>query len=260
MPYRPENPVQARIDYTFRRLGGQMVPLHVDWAKRLESIHAALILQQLLFEARQHANDDGWFYVTADDMQDVTAVGERGYAAARGKLEQLELLETRRAGVPARLWIRLDMDAIDTWISDVSTPTDQFRHIAELKTTIGGTSNDGSKSKHVQEAEPYIEDENLTTKVQTKTDILSDSIDGMPAESIWDAVLDELSTTDNVKPTDLTGFVRPAQLIGARPDGTLVLRATNEPSRRRLDAYLRHDIERAVGRWLGRSVRIEVTV
>jgi hypothetical protein len=63
-----------------------------------------------------------------------------------------------------------------------------------------------------------------------------------------------------VKPTDLTGFVRPAQLIGARPDGTLVLRATNEPSRRRLDAYLRHDIERAVGRWLGRSVRIEVTV
>lgn len=256
MPYRPENAAQARIDDLFRQLGGQQVPLRVDWAKRLESIHAAIVLQQLMFEARQHADYEGWFYVTAEDMQDLTAVGERGYSAARGKLETLGLIETRKAGMPLRLYIRLLDRPLEAWIDE---PRNKLRHKAEQGSTESGTSSDPNQDMDRSGAEPYIEDENLSTKVETKTVYISNSIDGMEAGSIWSAVLDDIESGGEIRESDLSGFVRPAKLLGSKPDGTLVLHATTAPAQRRIEAHLKTNIERAIGRWLGRPVKIEVT-
>lgn len=100
-------------------IDGVTTPYNVDVANRLGSIHAALVLHRLLMAGRLHADEDGWFSMTSKEMERLTSVGERGYADARRTLQSLGLIESRRAGLPARTWIRLNCDALDSWFRDV---------------------------------------------------------------------------------------------------------------------------------------------
>lgn len=120
MTYRPDNRAQRDLDDLHTDLGGKVVALRVDWAHRLKSIHAALVLQQLIFNGRLHADPDGWFYVTGEAMKQQTSVGERGYADARTKLEKLELIETEARGLPRRIWTRVNVPGVLRWSDEGS--------------------------------------------------------------------------------------------------------------------------------------------
>lgn len=156
MPYQARTQAQADADYIHRQLGGQVVALRVDWANRLSSIHAALVLQQLLFEARHHADDEGWFFVTAEDMQEHTAVGSRAYHTARGVLVDANLIETKRAGVPAKTYIRFRSGPFKEWVTfpDNSMP-------ADLDSATAETSFDDRRNKTLRPQE-------LIREVQTR--------------------------------------------------------------------------------------------
>ena len=131
--YHANNSVQRDLDDVFRITGGQIVHLRVDWAKRLGSIHAALVLQQLIFRGRLHADQDGWFYVTAEVMEDETAVGEKGYAAARRKLLAESIIQEERRGLPRRLWMRFDLQRLLDWVDETPTVREriQSRQLSE---------------------------------------------------------------------------------------------------------------------------------
>ncbi len=105
-----------RNDIRKRRLGGNYVPLRVDWAKRLESITAAIVLDRLIFGANL-ADDDGWFYFTVERMEDEAGVARKSYATARKVLESAGLIESDLRGVPPRIYIRINDDALDAWIN-----------------------------------------------------------------------------------------------------------------------------------------------
>lgn len=163
-PYQPHNSQQRDLDDVFRITGGQIVHLRVDWAKRLGSIHTAIVLQQLIFRGRLHADAEGWFYVTADVMEDETAVGEKGYAAARTKLIKEGILETERRGLPRRLWLRFNLEHLLDWIDETPSVRDriQSRQLSEQASTNGGTRVEASRTQSRQRAEQLNETLNKT--------------------------------------------------------------------------------------------------
>lgn len=163
-PYQPHNSVQRDLDDIFKMTGGQIVHLRVDWAKRLGSIHTAIVLQQLIFRGRLHADPEGWFYVTAEVMEDETAVGEKGYAAARKKLESEGLIETVRRGLPRRLWIRLKVSDLVDWVDQAPTIREriQSRQLSEQAKRNVATSSDTSQPLSRQRTEQLNETVNET--------------------------------------------------------------------------------------------------
>lgn len=177
MPYTPRNQAQANADETFRQLGGQVVAFRADWAERLNSIHAALVLQQLIFEARLHSNDEGWFFVTAEDMREHTAVAEKSYRKARTELEALGIIETKRAGVPAKTFIRFDWLKLDDWMNptddtwgprDFPGTSDQERPEGESR-TANGPDKTGERADVLREVHTRGKDENSDTDPEAQT-------------------------------------------------------------------------------------------
>lgn len=79
----------------------------VDW---LGSIEAALLLDQCLYEADRAGGD--WFKVTDTQWRDRLLLAQHKLIAARKSLVGLKLLETARRGVPARLYYRMDVEAV----------------------------------------------------------------------------------------------------------------------------------------------------
>lgn len=145
MSYQARNGHQSEVDCVYRQLGGQVVALRVDWAERLSSIHAALVLQQLIFEARHHADADGWFFITAADMRAHTAVAEKAYQTARSTLVSTGLIETKRAGVPAKTYVRFNTTELRTWLFGIDPP--------EQEPPQGGTRTAEGRNKNRPRAE-----------------------------------------------------------------------------------------------------------
>ncbi len=83
---------------------------------------------------------------------------------------------------------------------------------------------------------------------------------GMTNDQVWAAALDELAASGEIPPANLAAWIRPARLIGERPDGVLVIGAPHAPARRRIGSHFVLPIESALGRVLGRDARIEVVV
>lgn len=117
MRYKAHNQHQHALNTTLEAIGGTVVAFRASWARRLGSIHAALVLQQLIYEGHVHANDEGWFFITADDMEDTTAVGRDAYRQARNTLTDLGIIETKRKGIPAKTFIRFNHTALSQWLS-----------------------------------------------------------------------------------------------------------------------------------------------
>lgn len=129
--YVPHNDAQRWANNALNQVGGTVIALRTDWARRLQSIPRALVLQQLIFESRSHANTDGWFFMTAEDMDEQTMVGERGYAEARKALTELGLIETTRKVAGARVMIKFVWEAMDRWLAgDAAEPAQGDSEIA----------------------------------------------------------------------------------------------------------------------------------
>jgi hypothetical protein len=101
-----------------RKLSAEKVVLDLAVMHRI-GIPAALMLRTLSFWSEKA--EDGWAYRTQDELRQATTLSIHQQQQARGKLEELGLLREQRRGVPARIYYRIDFDALDQWLSD---PTD----------------------------------------------------------------------------------------------------------------------------------------
>lgn len=87
------------------------------------SVTAALLLSQAMYwQSRLPPARDGWWYKSRDDWQRETGLARREQESARKRLRELNILEEDRAGVPARLWYRIDLRRLAVLLSGLPVP------------------------------------------------------------------------------------------------------------------------------------------
>lgn len=74
-------------------------------------ITGALMLSQAIYWARR-TEEEGWFYKTITEWTEETGLSRTEQENARAKLQKLGVLEIDRRGIPAKLYFRVDFDAL----------------------------------------------------------------------------------------------------------------------------------------------------
>ncbi|MCC6705269.1 MAG: hypothetical protein IT334_10365 [Thermomicrobiales bacterium] len=106
------------------------------------------------------------------------------------------------------------------------------------------------------EARQSVEEAPMEEPAEPLAFIVSGS--GLSGDQIWSALLDELTASGEVLPSNVSTWLRPARLVAEREDGTLVIGAPHAPAQRRIAGHFQTPIESALSRLLGRPVRIDV--
>lgn len=97
-----------------RTLNARPIAFHRYYLYVGLSVSAGVFLSQVCYwsENRTTIDRDGWFYKTADDWFEETGLTRREQEGARKKLRELGILEEKRQGLPAKLFFRVDHDAL----------------------------------------------------------------------------------------------------------------------------------------------------
>lgn len=105
-------------------LGSKAVSFYAIFAKAIGSVPAAVMLSQGLFwqEKAKHKEivtikGDGYFAKTADEWFEETGVTEEQQKTARAYLKKSGIFKEERAGLPAKMHYRVDMDSLVAVIS-----------------------------------------------------------------------------------------------------------------------------------------------
>jgi len=72
-----------------------------------------IFLSNFLYWEGKQKDPDGWIYKTQKEILDETGLERTGQEYARKKLRELDCLEEKRAGTPAKLYYRFNWDEID---------------------------------------------------------------------------------------------------------------------------------------------------
>ena len=100
-------------------LGGRVVSYHPVFARALRSVPAAVILSQAFFwQENAHHRDlkeidgDMYFTATAAEWYEATGVTDDAQVTARKVLCDSGFWREKRAGVPAKLYFRIDLESL----------------------------------------------------------------------------------------------------------------------------------------------------
>lgn len=75
------------------------------------------MLSQAVYWSQRTKNGDGWFWKTAEEWQEETYLTRTEQATARKQLKRLACWQEELRGVPAKLFYRVDFDALDELLS-----------------------------------------------------------------------------------------------------------------------------------------------
>jgi hypothetical protein len=95
-----------------RELLARPIAYHAVFAKVAGSVAGGILLSQLYYWQPRCGDPNGWIYKTETEWQEETYLSRREQQTARKQLISAGVLETKRKGVPARLYYRLDLDAL----------------------------------------------------------------------------------------------------------------------------------------------------
>lgn len=84
-------------------------------------ITGALMLSQCVYWAKRTSNTDGWFYKSQAEWERETGMTRREQETARKRLVKAGFLEECRKGVPARLFYRIDTEALEAALKELSS-------------------------------------------------------------------------------------------------------------------------------------------
>lgn len=153
-----------------RLFGRGNVTYHVAVAEALDSIAAAILAEQIAFWQAQ--SEDGWAFRTQEQIQEYTGMKRDARDGARKRLKQRGVLEEKLEGVPARLFYRLDLDALEGLVQETQVVENQQTRMRE-------TSKQGSGKPAL-----YIEG-------GREREVESSEEDGKPSAADFVAQLDE---------------------------------------------------------------------
>ncbi len=103
-----ENDLAAIIRWIFKR----PIAFHRSLVSLTGSVTAALMLGQACYWDERTDDPEGWFWKTRDEWEDETGLTRWEQEAARRKLREHGFLQEKLAGVPARMYYRVDFEAI----------------------------------------------------------------------------------------------------------------------------------------------------
>ncbi len=95
-----------------RMVQGRPIAFYSAYAHALGSVTAALLLSQLCYWADKGHDPDGWIYKTQAELEAETGMGRREQETARRVLRAAGVLQERKAGTPAKLYFRVDFEAL----------------------------------------------------------------------------------------------------------------------------------------------------
>jgi hypothetical protein len=109
------------------------VAYHPIIARAVKSVTAGVFLSQFLYWTPRTKDTGGWIYKTQADIYEETALTRREQETARRILRERGVLEEKKAGVPCRLYFRVNMGALVKLLGEEAKepPSSQdvrFRH------------------------------------------------------------------------------------------------------------------------------------
>ena len=81
-------------------------------------ITGALLLSQAVYWSRRSGDDTGWFFKTQVEWEEETGLTRREQEGARSRLQTMGLLREERRGIPAKLYYRVDFEALQTSLDE----------------------------------------------------------------------------------------------------------------------------------------------
>ncbi len=105
------------------------IAYHPIIAKAVGSVTAGVLLSQFLYWTPRTSDPEGWFYKTQDDIYNETALTRWEQETARRHLRGSKVLEERKAGVPARLYFRVSLDALEALLEGPGCPQDASQDV-----------------------------------------------------------------------------------------------------------------------------------
>ena len=81
-------------------------------------ITGALLLSQAVYWSRRSGDDTGWFFKTQVEWEEETGLTRREQEGARSRLQSMGLLREERRGIPAKLYYRVDFEALQTSLDE----------------------------------------------------------------------------------------------------------------------------------------------
>ena len=88
------------------------IAYYVAFANVGGGVTSGVFLSQLLYWTGKGKDPDGWIYKVQGEWTDETGLTRREQETARRRLRQVGILQEKRAGVPARLYYRVDLDKL----------------------------------------------------------------------------------------------------------------------------------------------------
>lgn len=95
------------------RVAGRPIAYYPSLTKLTGGVTATVFLCQLLYWQGKGADQDGWIYKNQKEWEDETGLSETEQRHARKILGLLRVLDEREAGIPCRLWYRVNTDRLD---------------------------------------------------------------------------------------------------------------------------------------------------
>lgn len=89
------------------------IAFHRSFVTLTGSVTAALMLSQAMYWAKRTSDPEGWFYKTQDDWQEETGLSRFEQESARKCLMALGVWHEERRGIPAKLYYRIDLAALE---------------------------------------------------------------------------------------------------------------------------------------------------
>ena len=113
-------PAPRPLEDVIRLLGSRVIAFHPKLVAITGRVTTGLMLSQSLYWSRKLAltqpETEGWFWKRRQDWLKETGLSRREQETARAELRRAGILEERMAGMPARLWFRVNLNRLATLI------------------------------------------------------------------------------------------------------------------------------------------------
>lgn len=109
------------------------------------SVEAGLFLSQACYWTPRGNDDEGWFYKTQSDWHAETMLSRRQQEKARAHLVHRGLISERLAGVPARLYFRVNWERLQGLLGDMPSVQASMAETAKLECTKAPNKNGGNR-------------------------------------------------------------------------------------------------------------------
>lgn len=119
-------------------MGQGVVAYQRGLARAVGDHSAGLLLSQFWYWAEHLPQErEGWFFMTQEQIYEETVMTRREQETARRKLRDLGILEEKKRGVPAKLWYRINTQAVVVLLENhIQSQYGGNRHTREAETAM----------------------------------------------------------------------------------------------------------------------------